>query len=113
MVIKLLVDILLSYDNNVNYVNKDCWSPLMIVCKNGHMYIALKLLEHDANTTIKNSKGRTAAEIALENRHNEIYKIIQEKFANEAENLDEIMTRSNNTSSMTIFESDSEDINNT
>ena len=48
------------------------YSPLMIACEQGQTAIAKVLLDHDADTYLRNKKGQTALEIAKEKNHVDI-----------------------------------------
>ena len=54
---------LLSIENDVEESYQG-WTPLMAACERGYFSIALLLLDHGADTTAVNSKGRCAVSFA-------------------------------------------------
>ena len=56
--------LLLKNGGQVDILDSDQWSPLMIACKSGQAAIAQVLLDNEADTFLRNTKGQTALEIA-------------------------------------------------
>ena len=42
------------------------WTPLMKACRNGHPGVARILIEHNADVSNKDDKGRNALDIAID-----------------------------------------------
>jgi len=55
-----IADLLLEKGTSLNYKNNSGMTPLMSAAKNGFKYLFLKLLEKNADTTIKDKKGNDA-----------------------------------------------------
>ena len=51
-------------DVHVNKTRTDDWTPLMIAAKNGDISVAQLLINHNANTNLKNRDGETAFHVA-------------------------------------------------
>lgn len=49
-------------------VHAQGWTPLMLASQGGYVIIGQLLLEHNVNTEARNPQGKTALEIARENR---------------------------------------------
>ncbi len=59
-----------------NIMDKFHWTALMYAAANGHTAIVQALLETDVDISFKNLYGRTAADEALKNNHQEVAKLL-------------------------------------
>lgn len=71
-VIKPLVDA----GSDVNVVEENGYSALMLAAENGKSDMVTMLLEARADYALKNNKGRTASDIAIQKNHPEIAQLI-------------------------------------
>jgi ankyrin repeat protein len=68
---------LLSKGEKINAKQYDGWTVLMHAAAKGDSDTIKFLLEKGAETKPKNTDGKTAAEIARENKHEEMAKLIE------------------------------------
>ena len=62
-----IVKLLLQKTPLINYLHPDFATPLHFACANGYIAPIRKLLEHGADATVLDAKGRTPLTISLEN----------------------------------------------
>uniref|UniRef100_A0A914KJK1 Uncharacterized protein n=1 Tax=Meloidogyne incognita TaxID=6306 RepID=A0A914KJK1_MELIC len=63
----------------VNYKNKHGWTPLMYASQAGNDEVCKLLLDSGAVLDVKNNKGKTAKELAIDWGHKSIISILDEK----------------------------------
>ena len=66
---------------NINVLNKDKWTPLMLAIRGGHSDVIKLLLNKGANLNIKGESGMTPLHIACAIRSEEIIKLLLDKGA--------------------------------
>lgn len=54
-----IVELLLSYNPNINTIDKDGMTALAIACKEGYSEIALKLINSGSSTNLQDRSGDT------------------------------------------------------
>jgi ankyrin repeat protein len=62
----------------VNARNDDCWTPLHVAALCGQVDVARLLLENCADPSIRDREGRTPLDLARENDHEDVAKVIEE-----------------------------------
>jgi uncharacterized protein len=73
-----MMEIALDYGAEVNHQNADGWTPLMAAAQFGQNGTALWLLQHKADKTLKDKRGKTAYDYAIWFNHGETAKLLQD-----------------------------------
>ena len=73
-----IVNVLISWKSNVNAQDGHGWTSLIFAARYGHVEVAKALLDAGADWTIKSNKGKTAKDVARDDR---IVKLIEAKEA--------------------------------
>jgi ankyrin repeat protein len=75
-----VVQLLLNKRANPNAQDDhDCWSALHLAAGEGHVKIVEVLLKHRANTQARTDLGETPLQLASDNNHTEIMRLLSEK----------------------------------
>jgi ankyrin repeat protein len=73
----LIVRELLNKGANVNKINNNGWSALMIACYNGYTDIVKDLLNEGVDVNVRNVKHETALDITRSKNYQEIITLLE------------------------------------
>jgi len=73
-----VIRVLLENGAQIDVTDEYGKTPLFYACQFGQRLAAKKLLTHRANKTIKDEKGRLPIDIAQENKHNDVVRLLEQ-----------------------------------
>ena len=78
----------LPIEINIDAQDDNGLTPLMCATRNGHLNVVQYLIKEGANPNIKNNEGKTALDLAEENRHEEVAEFLRNAGAKHGNEID-------------------------
>ena len=79
-----IVQMLLDKDAFIDAVSPNATTPIMMAARGGHIYTVKLLHDNGADATLKNQRGYTAMDFAMENKNTDIAKGLEYRIKKEA-----------------------------